>query len=122
MDILTIEDGHTRLNLSSHARPTTTSEHAATRTRALIADRHIRVIDADNGTLLRELDLNPDRDYQALGRPPGPHPTHPEMQRCPETHADHVSGHRSGAPGGIRTPNLLILSRCFVSMSPGDCA
>lgn len=52
-------------------------ENAATRVLALITDRHIRVIDADTGELLRELTLNPDRDYQPLGRPPGPPPKQP---------------------------------------------
>jgi hypothetical protein len=39
---------------------------------ALIADRYIRVINAETGQLLRELTLNPDRDYQPLGRPQDP--------------------------------------------------
>jgi len=30
------------------------------------------------------------------------------MQRCPETPVNGVSGHQTGALGGIRTPNLLI--------------
>lgn len=47
-------------------------EHARQRVLALIADRHVRVINADTGELLRELTLDPDRDYQPLGRPPGP--------------------------------------------------
>jgi transposase InsO family protein len=46
--------------------------HAGTRILALIADRYIRVINAETGDLLRSLTLNPDRDYQPLGRPPGP--------------------------------------------------
>jgi hypothetical protein len=32
----------------------------------------------------------------------------PEMQRCPETPANGVPRHHNRAPGGIRTPNLLI--------------
>lgn len=51
--------------------------HAHTRVLALIADRHIRVVDADTGTLLRELTLDPNRDYQPLGRPPVPRPNSP---------------------------------------------
>jgi len=43
----------------------------------LIADHHIRVIDADTGELLRDLLLNPARDYQPLGRRPGPQPRRP---------------------------------------------
>jgi transposase InsO family protein len=49
-------------------------EHARTRVVMLIADRHVRVIDAATGELLRDLTLDPDRDYQPLGRPPGPQP------------------------------------------------
>ena len=46
--------------------------HRGTRVLALIADRHIRVVDAETGQLLRELQLDPTKDYQPLGRPPGP--------------------------------------------------
>ena len=49
-------------------------EHARKRVLALAADRYIRIVDADNGELLRELTLDPNRDYQPLGRPPGPRP------------------------------------------------
>jgi hypothetical protein len=52
-------------------------EHHRNRLLALIADRYIRVIDAESGHLLRELTLDPNRDYQPLGRPPGPHPRTP---------------------------------------------
>jgi hypothetical protein len=45
--------------------------HAGTRVLLLVQDPHIRVINADTGELLRELVLNPDRDYQPAGRPPG---------------------------------------------------
>jgi hypothetical protein len=38
----------------------------------IVQDLHIRVIHAATGELLRELTLNPDRDYQPTGRPPGP--------------------------------------------------
>ena len=49
-------------------------EHARKRILALVADRYVRVVDAENGELLRELTLDPSRDYQPLGRPPGPRP------------------------------------------------
>ena len=52
-------------------------ENARTRILALVADLYIRVVDAETGELLRELTLNPDRDYQPLGRPPGPPPKKP---------------------------------------------
>jgi transposase InsO family protein len=51
-------------------------EHRGKRVLALVADLYIRVVDAETGELLRELTLNPERDYQPLGRPPGPHPKH----------------------------------------------
>ena len=34
----------------------------------LIADLHIRIITAATGQLIRELDLDPSRDYQPTGR------------------------------------------------------
>ena len=45
--------------------------HAGTRVLLLVQDLDIRVINAATGELLRELFLNPDRDYQPTGRPPG---------------------------------------------------
>jgi hypothetical protein len=40
----------------------------------LVQDLHIRVIDAVTGELLRELVLDPSKDYQPTGRPPCPIP------------------------------------------------
>src|SRR3954462_13359503 len=48
--------------------------HAGTHVLLLVQDLHIRVIDAATGELLRELPLDPPRDYQPTGRPPGPAP------------------------------------------------
>ncbi len=45
--------------------------HAGTRVLLLVQDLHIRVINAGTGELLRELILNPDRDYQPTGKRPG---------------------------------------------------
>ena len=53
----------------------------------LVQDLHIRVINAATGELLRELTLDPARDYQPTGRPPGPPPgtpAHPANPRSPE--------------------------------------
>jgi transposase InsO family protein len=47
-------------------------EHARKRVLALIADRYIRIIDPETGQLLRALTLDPSRNYQPLGHPPGP--------------------------------------------------
>ncbi|MCA1823737.1 MAG: IS481 family transposase [Frankia sp.] len=38
----------------------------------LVQDLHVRVVDAATGELLRELIVDPRRDYQPTGRPPGP--------------------------------------------------
>ncbi len=38
----------------------------------LIHDLHLRVVDAATGDLLRELTIDPTRDYQPTGRPRGP--------------------------------------------------
>lgn len=46
--------------------------HARTHVLLLVQDLHIRVINAATGELLRELTLDPARDYQPTGRPPGP--------------------------------------------------
>jgi hypothetical protein len=40
----------------------------------LVQDLHIRVVHAATGELLRDLILDPRRDYQRTGRPPGPAP------------------------------------------------
>jgi len=45
---------------------------AGTHVRLLIHDLHILVIDHDTGEILRELTLDPARDYQPRGLPPGP--------------------------------------------------
>jgi transposase InsO family protein len=43
--------------------------HARTHVIVLVDDHHIRVVDAATGELLRELTLNPNRDYQPTGKP-----------------------------------------------------
>ena len=52
--------------------------HARTHVLLLIQDRHIRVINEATGELLRELVLDPTRDYQPRGLPPGPKRTRSE--------------------------------------------
>lgn len=49
-------------------------EHVQTRIVMLIADLHVRVVDEATGELLRELTIDTSRDYQPLGRRPGPQP------------------------------------------------
>jgi hypothetical protein len=46
--------------------------HAGTCVILLVQDLHIRVINATTGELLRELVLDPNRDYQPTGAPKGP--------------------------------------------------
>ncbi len=58
--------------------------HARTHVLLLIQDLHIRVINAATGELLRELTLDPDKDYQPTGRPPGPQPGTPRKRKNPE--------------------------------------
>jgi transposase InsO family protein len=48
--------------------------YAGTYVRILVQDLDIRVVDTTTGELLRELVLDPTRDYQPTGRPPGPAP------------------------------------------------
>ena len=58
--------------------------HARTRVQMLVRDLDIRVINAATGELLRELTLDPGRNYQPTGRPPGPRPRTPRQPRHPE--------------------------------------
>jgi transposase InsO family protein len=58
--------------------------HAGTHIIMLAQDLHIRIINAATGELLRELVLDPDRNYQPTGRPPGPTPGTPRKRKHPE--------------------------------------
>jgi hypothetical protein len=51
--------------------------HAGTRIILLVHDLDVRVADATTGELIRKLTIDPTKDYQALGRPPGPKPRRP---------------------------------------------
>src|SRR5207342_1542812 len=55
--------------------------HARTPVLLLIQDLHIRVINAATGELLRELTLDPTRDYQPTGAPKGPTRDAPQNDR-----------------------------------------
>lgn len=50
------------------------AENPRTPVLKIVDDLHVRVLNAATGELLRELILDPTRDYQPLGRPPGPQP------------------------------------------------
>jgi transposase InsO family protein len=54
-------------------------EHAGTPVRMLIHDLHITVINIDTGEIIRDLTLDTSRDYQPLGRPPGPPKGRPQQ-------------------------------------------
>jgi transposase InsO family protein len=49
--------------------------YAGTYVILLVQDLNVRVLNAATGELLRELTIDPRRDYQPTGRPPGPAPT-----------------------------------------------
>ena len=46
--------------------------HARTHVILLVQDLHVRVVNAVTGELLRELLIDPAKDYQATGAPKGP--------------------------------------------------
>ena len=48
--------------------------HARTHVRLLVQDLNVTVLNAATGELLRELTIDPTKDYQGTGRPPGPTP------------------------------------------------
>lgn len=50
------------------------TEHRGTRVLVLSHDLDVRVIDEATGELIRKLTIDPTKDYQPLGRPPGPKP------------------------------------------------
>jgi transposase InsO family protein len=60
--------------------------YAGTYVLILVEDLDIRIVDAATGELLRELTLDPNRDYQPTGRPPGP-PRKTPGQHTPETNS-----------------------------------
>jgi hypothetical protein len=45
-----------------------------------VRDLNVRIINAATGELIRELTVDPRRDYQPLGRPPGPQPKRPRTR------------------------------------------
>jgi transposase InsO family protein len=55
--------------------------HTGTHVLLLVRDLDIRIIDAATGELLRQLTLDPSRNYQPTGRPPGPPPRTPRPPR-----------------------------------------
>jgi hypothetical protein len=64
----------------------------------LIDDLHIRVIHRHTGQLIRELILDPTRDYQPRGLPPGPPKRDPGYTAPPQPESRLAAGHPKG-PG-----------------------
>src|SRR5579875_203042 len=58
--------------------------HAGTHVLLLVQDLNIRIIDAATGELLRDLILDPARNYQPTSRPSGPTPGTPRKRKNPE--------------------------------------
>jgi len=58
--------------------------HARTHVLLLVQDLDVRIIDAATGELLRQLTLDPARNYQPTGRPPRPTKTTPRKRSNPE--------------------------------------
>jgi hypothetical protein len=75
-----------------------------TRVTLLINDLHVRVIGRDTGQLIRELILDPTRDYQPRGVPPGPPPG--TLCRPPGAAPDHgpTAAPAAGVKAGRRPP------------------
>jgi hypothetical protein len=48
--------------------------HAGTHVKLLIQDHDITIINATTGETLRQLTIDPTKDYQPTGKPPGPQP------------------------------------------------
>ena len=79
---------------------------AGTRVLLLIDDLHIRVIARDTGQLLRELILDPTRDYQPRGLPPGPPRPDTRLDATPRRASDRCppAPHAAGVKAGRRPP------------------
>ncbi len=60
------------------------TDHAGTHIRMLIHDLHVIIIDRHSSEILRELDINPDRDSQPLGLKPGPRKGSPRRGGMPK--------------------------------------
>jgi hypothetical protein len=75
-----------------------------TRVTLLVDNLHIRVIGRDTGQLIRELALDPTRDYQPRGLPPGPPPG--TLCRPPAAAPDHgpTAAPAAGVKAGRRPP------------------
>ncbi len=72
-----------KLTLRVNGKPRhigTGTGNARTPVLMLVQDLNVRIINAATGELIRELTINPARDYQPLGRTPGPQPKRPRTR------------------------------------------
>jgi transposase InsO family protein len=74
-----------------------------TRVTLLVDDLHIRIIGRDTGELIRELTLDPSRDYQPRGLPPGP-PKRSLATPRPASRSRHNPPPAAGVKAGRRPP------------------
>jgi hypothetical protein len=79
-----VHDGGGRLGQGVSAAAGVGRTHAGTHVLLLARDLEIRIINAATGELLRQLTLDPARNYQPTGRPPGPTKTTPRKRSNPE--------------------------------------
>jgi transposase InsO family protein len=70
----------------------------------LIDNLHIRVIHRHTGLLIRELTLDPTRDYQPRGLPPGPPPQNPTATPRPASRSAPNRATAAGVKAGRRPP------------------
>ena len=68
------------------------AEHNGITVRVLVHGLHVTVIHADTGEIIRDLELDPTRDYQPLGRKPGTRGrASPSTRRPPEEDAPDIN-------------------------------
>ena len=99
--------------------------YAGTHVLLLVQDLDIRVLNAATGELLRELTLDPTRDYQPTGRPPGPQRNNPgpnegsgcprslERSHCFKALSHPVGGHPPGGNSHSRSCHLPANRRAY---------
>jgi transposase InsO family protein len=73
----------------------------------LIDNLHIRVVHRHNGQLVRELILDPTRDYQPRGLPPGPPKHSPTATTPPASRSRPLRATTAGVKTGRRPPEGL---------------
>ncbi len=85
--------------------------YAGTYVILLVQDLDVRVVQAATGELLRELTIDPRRDYQPTGRPPGPTKrTSPNLRNVGPGHSDVLRHHIvAGAGFEPATSGLTVL-------------